>query len=66
MTLTKEERNSPLWMKLKSHLDARLAKLRIENDKSEELLVTEKRRGRIAELKDIIEIGSEKPKPELE
>lgn len=66
MILTKEERNSPLWMKLKPHFEARLAKLRADNDKSEDVLVTEKRRGRIAELKDLIELGSDKPKPDLE
>ena len=66
MILTKEERNSPLWMKLKPHFEARLAKFRADNDKSEDVLVTEKRRGKIAELKDLIELGSDKPKPDLE
>lgn len=53
-------------MKLKPHFEAKLARYRADNDKSEDVLVTEKRRGKIAELKDLIELGSDKPKPDLE
>lgn len=59
--LTKEERNSALWAKIKSHLEARVAQLRESNDKSLPIEKTEHIRGRIEEAKRTISIGEPKP-----
>lgn len=59
MKLTEQERNSELWRKLKAHMEARLHEHRVENDKAQSVEKTEKLRGRIAELKHLMNL--EKP-----
>lgn len=66
MTLTKQERNDPLWLKLKAEYESRLAQLRKDNDKDMSETETAKLRGRIAELRRIIDMGAEKPVIEVE
>ena len=66
MTLTKEERNDPLWLKLKAEYEARLAQLRASNDKDMSETETAKLRGRIAEVRKFIDLGTEKPAIEVE
>lgn len=52
LKLNEQEANDPLWLKLKEHLEARLASFRIKND-DHELgdARTALLRGQIAELK---------------
>lgn len=66
MTLSKAERNDPLWLKLKADYESRLAQLRASNDKDMSETDTAKLRGRIAELRRIIDMGAEKPVIEVE
>jgi predicted secreted Zn-dependent protease len=51
--LEEHERQHPLWAKLMRHVDARIAALRIENDKQLDELATAQLRGRIAALLEI-------------
>ena len=66
MTLTQEDRDNPLWLKLKAEYEARLAQLRSSNDKDMGDTETAKQRGRIAEVKRFLEIGEEKKVIEVE
>lgn len=66
MTLTKEERDHPIWLKLKAEYEARLAQLRKDNDKDMSETETAKQRGRISEVRRIIDMGAEKPVIEVE
>lgn len=66
MKLTTSERDTDLWRKISAELDARLKQLRAENDKSMSEAETEKLRGRIAEVKNFISMGVEKPVIEVE
>ncbi len=59
MKLTHEERNSPLFLKLKEHMASRLDTLRAENDKELPDDKTAKLRGRIAEIKNFLAIEQE-------
>lgn len=65
--ITEAERNTPLWLRLKGEWEARLEKLRAENDADLSEIASAKLRGRIAELKMNIEsLGMGKPKPKIE
>ena len=66
MALTKQERSDPLWLKLKAEYESRLAQLRKDNDKDMSEAATANLRGRIAELRRIIDMGAEKPVIEVE
>lgn len=59
--LTAGERQSPLWLKLKDHLEARLrmARGKLEGDQPE--TSTANWRGRVAELKGLLALGDEPP-----
>lgn len=48
------ERASAAWLKLEKHINARIDGLRKSNDISRDPLATEKIRGRIAELKELL------------
>jgi hypothetical protein len=61
MKLTDAEKVSPLWLKIKSHLEERIEIHRASNDKTQEADATEKLRGRIAELKDLLRLEKERP-----
>lgn len=64
MTLTKQERDDPLWVKLRAEMEARLLQLRAANDADMSESDTAKQRGRIAEIKRFLDLG--KPKPAIE
>lgn len=66
MILTKDELHSPLWLKLKEHYEARLSKLRIENDADRPEAETIKHRGRIDEVKKFLAHGTPKKEHEVE
>lgn len=55
------ERNSPLWLSLARHLQERLSVLRQQNDASLSPEQTEKVRGRIAQIKEILSLADDKP-----
>jgi len=57
--LSAGERSHPLWHRLEKHLKEHLDKLRMQNDKIQTEAETAALRGRIAELKSIINLGRE-------
>lgn len=59
--LTREERESPLWLKIKAGLEARLEMHRKKNDNPQGVEETADLRGRIAEAKFFLGLGNEKP-----
>lgn len=62
MNLTIEERRSPLWRKLNEHFERRLSEMRKQNDGDKSETDTANLRGRIAELKLLIQLGSDPAK----
>ena len=54
MNLNRVEAQSAIWLKIKQHLEGRIATLRSKNDGDLDILETAKLRGRIAELKALI------------
>lgn len=59
-TLSRGELANPVWMKLEEHLKAKLADLRLQNDDpsgTDTDVKTARRRGRIAELKELLDLG---------
>lgn len=66
MILTEQERGSELWAKLKADAEARLAKLRQDNDADKDPIATAKLRGQIAECKRFIDQGAIKARIEVE
>lgn len=63
--LAPHERNSPTWTAIRRHLADKLEALRKQND-SPDLsdLATARLRGRIAEIKALLEIDQDMPVPE--
>jgi hypothetical protein len=61
MKLTDAEKISPLWIKIKEHLEERIEKHRASNDKTQPADATEKLRGRIAELNYLRGLDKERP-----
>lgn len=59
--LTEGDRNAPTWLRLEKHLQAKLARLREQNDKNMTENNTLRLRGHIECLKEIISLGTEKP-----
>lgn len=59
--LTKQDRDSAVWLKLVLHLNARLATLRVKNDADMTPEKTARLRGRIEEVKALLTLGSDKP-----
>jgi hypothetical protein len=59
MKLTDAEQVSPLWLKIKEHIEDRIEKHRASNDKTQSADATEKLRGRIAELKYLQTLAKE-------
>lgn len=55
------EIQSPLWVKLKRHLEQRLAQLRQDNDGELSPEATAKIRGKIAAIKECLELETEFP-----
>lgn len=61
MKLLPNEANSHLWIKIRDHLESRLAIHRRKNDGELDAIATAKLRGRIAELMNLLEM--DKPDP---
>lgn len=61
LTLTKDERESPLWERLVEHHEKRLAVLRAKNDASLDAEETASLRGQIKEVKVFLALGIEEP-----
>jgi hypothetical protein len=61
-SLTEHDKASPLWLRLKIHLQDRLAELRHQNDRPN---LTEQQtallRGQIYGLKDVIALDADRP-----
>jgi hypothetical protein len=57
--LTHEQRNSKLWLDLMDYFDERLTNKRILNDAHSDEIETARRRGAIAELKEIMRLNKE-------
>ena len=55
------DRMNPLWLALSRHMNERLAGLRQQNDASLPLEQTEKVRGRIAQIKELLALAEDKP-----
>lgn len=63
LILNAAEAQSPLWVKIKAHLEARLDSARLKNDGDLDEVETAKLRGRITELKSFLAL--DKPPPIL-
>jgi len=61
--LTDIDRNTPLWLALRAHLERRLESQRAKNDTDLSPDETAKVRGRIAEIKALLAL--ENPRPEI-
>lgn len=67
MKITERDKTDPWWLELKEELEARLSALREANDQDKTDIETAKQRGRIAEIKRIIDLlGMGRPKPKIE
>lgn len=58
------ELTSPTWQKLKKHLEAKLLELRARNDHTMDPIKTERLRGKIAQVKAILELERSIPTQE--
>lgn len=63
MVLAPNEIQSALWMKLKSHLEEKLAARRLQLEGKLDPDETNRMRGRIAELKDCLKLDEVSPFP---
>jgi len=61
LILTLVERDSPLWCRLMGYYEARLKRLRIENDADKTPEATAKQRGRIEEVKLMMALNNDQP-----
>jgi hypothetical protein len=59
--LTQQDINGQVWKKIQDHLNARLLTMRAKNDGNLTADETAKVRGRIAEIKNMIELGNLAP-----
>lgn len=62
--LTQAERESHLWKKLMKHFEQRIANMRAQNDSDLDERTTARVRGRIAEVRDLMNL--DKPRPDIE
>lgn len=56
MIITDQDKHSAVWVKLKQHFQDRIEMLRLKNDGEIDEKMTQKLRGRIAELKELIDL----------
>ena len=63
MELTRSERHSALWLKIVAHLDEKLMTRRVQLEAPLDLDSTNRTRGRIAELKDLLKLNEEPLEP---
>jgi len=59
--LTHVEKDSPLWRRLMGYHEARLKRLRIENDADKTPEATARIRGQIAEVKLMMALNNDQP-----
>ena len=59
MKLDKHETQTALWQKLESHLSGRLADLRTANDGDLDPIQTARLRGRIVELRSLLDLSKD-------
>lgn len=59
--LTRQDRDSVAWLKIKVYLEARLAKKRIENDNDMDERARARLGGRIAEIKALLALDQDAP-----
>lgn len=59
--LTEGEKLSPLWARLKAHLETQLKTLRAKNDRTQTEVETARLRGHIECLKAIVALGDDRP-----
>lgn len=60
-TLTLADRTHPLWLALSKHLIERRESLRRQNDASLPPEATEKLRGRIAQITELLSLAEDRP-----
>ncbi|MGH8430422.1 MAG: hypothetical protein ACREUF_08470 [Solimonas sp.] len=63
LLLSHNDRNSPAWVKLRKHMEARLQSLRARNDNDLDPIATAKLRGECRVLKNLLALG--KPDPAM-
>lgn len=61
MILTHEDKMNPLWRKLMKHWEGKLQLLREQNDAARTDLDTALLRGRIAEIKSVLDLNKDNP-----
>lgn len=61
MKLTPQEIQSAVWIKLRDHMEQRLAMLRCQNDGDLSPEQTIKLRGRVAQLKELLALANTTP-----
>lgn len=61
--LNELDRNSATWSKVKKYCEARIAALRARNDNDLDEQKTSRIRGSISELKHLMTLGDQQPKP---
>lgn len=66
MKLTIEEARSALWLKIKADAEEKLGGYRTNNDYDLSEKETQKLRGRILEVKELLDIGIPDPAPTAE
>lgn len=57
---TQADRESPLWRRLEAHMNDRIATLREQNDADKNPDATAHLRGRIAELKTLLDLARDR------
>lgn len=63
MKLEDYEIKSPLWHRLKEHMESELTRLREKNDSMLDATETARVRGRIQQIKDFLSLELEPPTP---
>ena len=58
-----DDRQSPVWLKIKKHYEARIEELRRTNDHDASEIETAKNRGKISEAQYILDLGLPPSKP---
>ena len=58
--LSQTDRMSPIWLSIERHLHERLSQLRQQNDATLPTEATEKLRGRIAQIKEILALAQDR------
>lgn len=59
MKLTHQDKSSSLWRRLHAHYTQRLSEMRAMNDGQLDEVMTARTRGRIVEIKALLDLGSD-------